>query len=119
MKPIIVSILFFSVLFLSCAGDAGKGSYKGSFVVKTTTTCGACKLAKPVIDELKKEYGEKIEFIEYSLNDPEQRAKADKYETRMVPAFIIMDSDGNEVFKHEGVLPKSVLEYQIKHLIDN
>ena len=119
MKKIIAVVLFCAVLFGSCAGGSETSAYKGTFVVKTTTTCGACKLAKPVIDELKKEYGEKIEFIEYSLNDPEQRAKADKYETRMVPAFIIMDSDGNEVFKHEGVLPKSVLEYQIKHLIDN
>ncbi|MFP4467103.1 MAG: TlpA family protein disulfide reductase [Candidatus Goldiibacteriota bacterium] len=115
MKKILF-VLFVSIFLFSCSKKAPE--YKGTFIVKSTKTCPACVKAKPVVDELEKEYGKEIKFLRYELTDPEDRAAADKYETRMIPAFIILDSSGNIVFKHEGILSKKILEDQIEIVLE-
>ena len=67
-------------------------------------TCIPCKAMAPILKELKEEYKGRadIEFIDVGEN-PEP---AQKYGIRLIPTQIFFDTEGNEVWRHEGFLGK-------------
>jgi thioredoxin 1 len=65
---------------------------------------------KPVIEEIKKENKDvKIVFIDADTNKELVR----KYKVRGVPVFIVF-KDGNEEFRHVGIIDKKELINKIK-----
>lgn len=66
--------------------------------------CTPCKMMKPILDELKTDYSSqfKVKFIDVWEN-PEE---AKKYDINMIPTQIFYDSEGNELFRHEGFYSK-------------
>lgn len=72
--------------------------------------CGPCKMQDPVIEELKKIFGDKIEFRKIDVDT--NGALADKYKIMAVPTLVI-EKDG-EVFKrHVGLTKVQILEKEI------
>lgn len=67
--------------------------------------CKACKELAPILEELKKEYAGRVivEFIDVWVNP----TAANLYMIRVIPTQIFYDADGNEVWRHEGFLPKA------------
>ncbi|MBT6809056.1 MAG: thioredoxin fold domain-containing protein [Flavobacteriales bacterium] len=76
----------------------------------STQWCVPCKKMKPVIEEIKKENKDvKIVFIDADTNKELVR----KYKVRGVPVFIVF-KDGNEEFRHVGIIDKKELINKIK-----
>lgn len=65
--------------------------------------CGPCQMMKPVIEELKKELQDKVEFVE--INVDEDQAQAAKYGVMGIPTFIVL-KDEKEVGRKVGFTPK-------------
>ncbi|MFO7945226.1 MAG: thioredoxin family protein [Armatimonadota bacterium] len=65
-------------------------------------TCIPCKMMEPVLEELKKDYGGRldVEFIDISRD----RQAAESYGVRVIPTQIFFDASGNEVARHEGYM---------------
>ena len=69
-----------------------------------SVTCIPCKMMKPILDELRKEYAGKlqVDFIDVQV----QREAATKYRIRVIPTQVFLSAAGNELFRHEGFFPK-------------
>jgi thioredoxin 1 len=67
--------------------------------------CIACKKLAPILEELKKEYAGRVvvEFIDVWKN-PQAGAP---YQFRVIPTQIFFNAEGDEVWRHEGFLPKA------------
>ncbi len=68
--------------------------------------CGPCKLQDPIIEELKKKYGNKVEFKKINIDNDSRLAE--KYLIRAVPTLII-EKNGDIFRKHVGVAYATVL----------
>lgn len=66
--------------------------------------CKACKELAPILEELRKEYEGRVvvEFIDVWKN----AQAGEPYNIRVIPTQVFFDADGQEVWRHEGFLPK-------------
>ncbi|MDD2822651.1 MAG: thioredoxin [Candidatus Daviesbacteria bacterium] len=68
--------------------------------------CGPCNMMKPVIEELEKELGGKVEVVKINVDEDQQTAS--KYGVMGIPTFVI-EKDGKEVGRKTGFCAKEEL----------
>lgn len=68
--------------------------------------CGPCRIMEPIIEEIEKELGDKVEIVK--INVDEKPDEAQKYGVMSIPTYIIL-KDGQEVGRKIGVTSKSDL----------
>jgi thioredoxin 1 len=66
--------------------------------------CVPCKLMKPILDDLTKDYADQfeVEFIDV-WKKPEE---GEKYGIKLIPTQIFIGADGKELARHEGFFAK-------------
>ena len=77
--------------------------------------CGPCKRMSPIIEEIKKIMGDKVEIKKLDVDD--HMAEAQKYHISVVPTIII-EKDGVLVQKFQGVVDAQTLESVLKPLVE-
>lgn len=77
-------------------------------------TCIPCKKMKPILEELKTEYEGKaiVEIIDLRYD----RQAARKYEIRLIPTQIFFDSEGKEIYRHEGFMDKQSIKMKFAEM---
>lgn len=71
--------------------------------------CIPCKMMKPLLDEISKEYQGKAEILVIEID--EYMALTRRCGIRVIPTQIFYDASGKEVYRHEGFMPrKDILE---------
>jgi thioredoxin 1 len=68
--------------------------------------CGPCRIMNPILDELEKELGDKVEIEK--INVDEDQAKSQQFGVMSIPTYVIV-KDGKEVGRKIGVTPKADL----------
>ncbi len=68
--------------------------------------CGPCRIMAPVLEEIKKEVGEKVEVEEIDVDKEHERAE--EFGVMSIPTYVII-KDGKEVGRKIGVTPKAEL----------
>jgi thioredoxin 1 len=90
------------------AGEDGAGAQGSASLPRLVdlgkNTCIPCKMMAPILEELKQEYKGRAVVEVLDLRENSQ-AGAD-YAIRVIPTQIFFDSAGEEVWRHEGFLPK-------------
>jgi thioredoxin 1 len=76
----------------------------------TATWCGPCKQLAPVFEELKKEITE----VTFETIDVDQNKEAVIAEGIVSVPTVVLEKDGQQVYRFSGVLPKSVIAGVIK-----
>jgi thioredoxin 1 len=76
--------------------------------------CGPCKAIAPVIEELVKNYSDKLVFAKCNVD--ENPVTPSKYGIQAIPTLIFF-KDGEAVDRITGMVPKSKIEEAIKKLI--
>ena len=76
--------------------------------------CGPCRMLMPVLEELDKEYGDKIKIVK--VNVDELPMLAANFGVRGIPTLIIFNN-GEPVDAHVGFAPKEALENLISKYI--
>ncbi|MBN1923137.1 MAG: thioredoxin [Nanoarchaeota archaeon] len=76
--------------------------------------CPPCRMLKPVIEELEKEFKGKVEFK--NINVDEDKTDAMKYGVRSIPTIVI-EKDGKMVESFIGVQTKTALKNVLDKLV--
>lgn len=66
--------------------------------------CIPCKMMQPILEELAQEYKGRVDVDIVDID--ERPEEADRWGVYVIPTQIFLDAQGNEVFRHEGFLPK-------------
>jgi thioredoxin 1 len=69
--------------------------------------CGPCKMQDPIMEELKKKFGDRVEFRKINVDDNMELSI--KYEIRAVPT-LVLEKDGILLKRYIGVTRGHVLE---------
>ena len=100
-------IVFSSLALLAqtkSKADKNKPRPLVTFIELGSDTCIPCKMMKPVMAEVEKEYGSKIAVIFHDVN--KDRQKASDYKIKVIPTQVFLDKKGKEFYRHEGFFPK-------------
>lgn len=76
--------------------------------------CGPCRIIAPTIEELAKEYGDKIKVMK--LNTDENPDIASKYKIMGIPTLMFF-KDGQKIDQIVGAVPKPQLKAKIDSLL--
>jgi thioredoxin 1 len=74
------------------------------------TWCGPCKTMTPVLDELKKVYGDKLRIIKIDVD--KNPAIADQFKIRGVPTLMLF-KESKMLWRESGAFPLSTLKQKI------
>lgn len=64
--------------------------------------CISCTMAKPVVDELESELGDKLHIIRLNVQEPVGRELARVYGFEFTPTFIFFNAQGTELWRQVG-----------------
>ena len=67
-----------------------------------------------MMEFLKQRYGKQIQVIFYDVMKSDQKKYAEKYDIKMIPTQLFLDSNGKEIKRHEGFLPMDEIEAFLK-----
>jgi len=90
--------------------SANQENVKVTFIELGSKNCIPCKKMEPIMDEIEKKYPEQVEVIFYDVRTREGKPYAKKYNIRVIPTQVFLDSEGNEFFRHEGFFPQNEIE---------
>jgi thioredoxin 1 len=69
--------------------------------------CGPCKIMDPVIEEIEKELGDKLEVVRINV-DEDKEGLSQQYGVMSIPNYVVL-KDGKEVGRKVGITAKSEL----------
>ncbi|MFX0092448.1 MAG: thioredoxin family protein [Candidatus Hodarchaeota archaeon] len=81
-----------------------------------TTWCGPCKRVVPIIEELAKEYINKLRFARLDLD--KVRPNIENHRITHVPTFMIFSQEGKVISHFVGALPKKEFLKHIENALE-
>ena len=123
-KTLIIAALIFALPlivygFMSnrqpAVSETAEASYGMPKLIKfSSPMCSDCQKLEEIIDELDDKYDEKVDFIEISVNNNSKEVKEliRKYDVKLVPTMIFLNSNGEQIARVEGAIPKEqIVQY--------
>ena len=87
---------------------------KATFIELGADKCIPCKMMQPIMDELRQEYPATLKVVFHDVwKDP---SIADKYGVDSIPTQVLLNGDGEEIFRHVGFWPKDEIVSKFKEL---
>ena len=77
-------------------------------------SCAPCRLLRPVLKEIEKEYSGKAHILVIDVYKFQQLAR--DYKVLVIPTLVFFDVKGQEVFRHMGVLEKEKIISKLKEI---
>ncbi|TSC66101.1 MAG: thioredoxin 1 [Microgenomates group bacterium Gr01-1014_80] len=66
--------------------------------------CGPCRMMEPILEEIEKEYKDKVEILKINVDENPQ--KASELGVMSIPTYVVL-KDGKEVNRRIGFTPKA------------
>ncbi len=66
--------------------------------------CGPCKMMHPILEELKKDLGNKVKILKVDIDAPANRPHVNACQIQAVPTLILFKS-GEMVWRQSGAVP--------------
>jgi thioredoxin 1 len=77
--------------------------------------CGPCRLQTPIVEEFARRMGDQVEVKKLNVDD--HMDVANRYRIYVVPTLVI-EKDGKEVRRIEGLTDAASLEAMVKPLVE-
>ena len=77
-----------------------------------TVWCAPCRKMAPIVDKIEEQYTDRAIVMRVDVDKSKDVGKA--YEVSGVPVFILF-KDGQEIWKHNGIIPEDELKEQIEN----
>lgn len=77
--------------------------------------CAPCRMVAPVLDELKEEYGDKLDI--YKINTEQQQELAGMFGVQSIPSILFVPADGQPQMAM-GALPKETFKKAISDVFN-
>ena len=87
---------------------------KVTFIELGSVNCIPCKMMKPVMEEVEKEYGDQVKVVFHDVWTEEGKPYAQQYGIRAIPTQVFLDKDGKEFYRHMGFFAKEELAKILK-----
>ena len=78
--------------------------------------CIPCKKMAPILAELAEEYEGRAVIRVIDIGEPGGREMSREYDIRIIPTQIFLDAEGNEIWRHEGFLPKDEIVQKLREM---
>jgi len=91
-----------------------KSELKVTFVELGSMNCIPCRMMKPVMEKVEKQYPGQVKVIFHDVWTPEGRTSGAKYAIKIIPTQVFLDKNGKEYFRHEGFFPFEDIEKVLK-----
>lgn len=100
----------------STAQEAGTG--KPQVIKFTSAMCMDCQTMNKIFKEIFPQFQDKITLTEIQVQDKNSfnDQQITKYHVTLVPTIILLDSNGKQVERIEGAIPKAKMESYLKEL---
>jgi len=114
-----MSMVILLVSTLCCANGEKENKQeikdiKVTFVELGSVGCIPCKMMKPIMEEIEKEYKGQVKVVFYDVWTAKGKPFARKYGIRVIPTQVFLDKNGKEYFRHEGFFAKDELVKVLK-----
>lgn len=76
--------------------------------------CGPCNMVAPLMEDLSKEFGEKVDF--YKVNVDEENELSAYFGIRSIPTILFVTADGT-MNRHTGAMLREQLRSEIRKLL--
>jgi len=76
--------------------------------------CGPCKTLAPILEELKNEYGDKLEI--YKINTEEEKELSSIFGIQSIPSLLFVPQEGQPQMA-QGALPKESFKQAFKDVL--
>ena len=98
--------------------DRGSGAESRPKILEFYASwCEPCKQLKPLMEKVKSQYGDQVEFISYNVDDPEVEKIVEDYEVSPIPTLIFLD-DANQVVTYSvGYSGEAGLQKGLKKIL--
>lgn len=80
------------------------------------TWCGPCKMMHPVLEDLKKQLGERVKILKVDIDVPANRQNVAQHNVQSVPTLILYKG-GKLVWRQSGAMPVAQLKAVIEKYI--
>ncbi len=88
-------------------------SYEITFLEFGSTGCSACKRMEKVMDDIRQQYPDKVNVVFYNITHPKNRKLMKYYGVSVIPTQILLDTEGEEFFRHTGYISTNELTKKI------
>jgi len=115
---IIPVLAFFGLTFNQEPVNVAQASGKPQIIKFSSTMCLECKEVEKVFKEVLPKYQDKITYTEIIVDnrDDMKNNLIRKYNVKLVPTIIMLNSDGTQYKRIESSLPAAEMESYIKGL---
>lgn len=77
------------------------------------TWCGPCKMMHPVLEDVKKQLGDRLKILKVDIDQPNNRQNVALYQVQSVPTLILF-KEGKVLWRQSGAMPA----HQLKQLLE-
>lgn len=79
-------------------------SYQVTFLEFGSTGCSACKRMEKVMQNIRNQYPEKVNVVFNNITFPKNRKFMKYYGISVIPTQVLLNSEGEEFFRHTGYI---------------
>jgi thioredoxin 1 len=94
--------------------DKARASGKPTFAELGASGCIPCDMMQPILEALRKKYGEKLNIIFVHVG--QEQILGARYGIQAIPVQIFFDKNGKEFFRHIGFFPQQEVEMKLSEM---
>jgi thioredoxin 1 len=107
---IVIVVALFGSIVLSHSQEKNVIKPKITFVELGSVKCIPCQRMQPVMKSIEEKYGDQIKVVFHDVWKQDQKQYATKYQIKLIPTQVFLDSTGIEFFRHEGFYPEAEID---------